>query len=77
MNSPSEDTRPEPTEAAEAPKSRPSGTGGYKAVALADAAPQGAGPTVESLAARLSSVTGLSTEAILRSVPQVLVDSTT
>ena len=39
---------------------------------MADAAPQGAGPTVESLAARLSSVTGLSTEAILRSVPQVL-----
>ena len=39
---------------------------------VADAAPQGAGPTVESLAARLSSVTGLSTEAILRSVPQVL-----
>lgn len=39
---------------------------------VADAAPQGAGPTVESLAARLSGVTGLSTEAILRSVPQVL-----
>ena len=36
MNSPSEDTRPDPTEAAEAPKSRRTGAGGYKAVALAD-----------------------------------------
>ena len=39
---------------------------------VADAAPQGAGPTVESVASRIAAVTGLSQEAILRSVPQVL-----
>jgi hypothetical protein len=39
---------------------------------VADAAPQGAGPTIESVAARIAAVTGVSQENILRSVPQVL-----
>jgi hypothetical protein len=39
---------------------------------VADAAPQGTGPTIESVAARIAAVTGVSQENILRSVPHVL-----